>query len=772
MILEEKRYLGWFQKVADLAFSPGAEKVITMVASFLAGFLGARGLVFGRYAPFGVAVVAAVPKSGLWFSVIGAAVGYLVPSAAYVPARYIAAAAAVGAIRWSLSELKKLNTHGLFAPAITFLPLIATGMTMVLINRSNAQTAALYVAESFLGSGCAYFFTRAGLMLGKSRRKLNFDTADIASLTITAGIMVMAFTDITIAGVSLGRMFMVLMILCCANAGGIAGGAVAGVTAGAIQGLSVSGLTYLSGAYGLGGLMAGVFSGVGKLVAAVAFIIANGVASLQVGDASEIVIGTIEVAIATLIYMVLPRSRRIAEIFGDHKERLAGDTLRSSIISRLNFAADALSHVSDSVEEISKKLTVTPGVHTVLNSAVGEVCTGCSRCTVCWKKEKEAKVKAFTSMTGKIKSAGKVTAEDFPEEITENCRRVPQLRDSVNKYYRDLISAQALELKSAQIRKITGDQFEATSGLLKDIAEEFSTFRQYDHEAADRVEEIFERNGVELLDVCCRIDKYDRMTVEAELSRSRQTKLNKAYITREISNACGRAFSQPCVSLTGEVCRLIMTQKPSLDAAFGYFQHSADNSTFCGDNVTGFYDGQGHYIAIISDGMGTGGRAAVDGVMASSMAETLIKAGIGFNTALRLINSALMAKSGDESLATLDITSVDLFTGKTEFRKAGAVGTFVRRGRRVDYFEEISMPVGIMDGISFATFEESLRENDMIVMVSDGATVCGTDWIKELIGDFEDDDPEYLAKQIVTEARKQRNDGHDDDITALAIKIK
>ena len=139
---------------------------------------------------------------------------------------------------------------------------------------------------------------------------------------------------------------------------------------------------------------------------------------------------------------------------------------------------------------------------------------------------------------------------------------------------------------------------------------------------------------------------------------------------------------------------------------------------------------------------------------------------------LRLINSALMSKSGDESLATLDITCVDLFTGKSEFRKAGAAGTFIRRGRRVDYVEEVSLPVGIMNGVSFTTFDENLKENDIIVMVSDGATACGTDWIKEIIGDFEDDDPEYLAKQIVNEAKKQRNDGHEDDITALAIKVK
>ncbi len=62
--------------------------------------------------------------------------------------------------------------------------------------------------------------------------------------------------------------------------------------------------------------------------------------------------------------------------------------------------------------------------------------------------------------------------------------------------------------------------------------------------------------------------------------------------------------------------------------------------------------------------MGTGGRAAVDGAMATGVMEMLLKAGIGFDCALRIVNSALIAKSGDESLATVDVAMFDLFSGK------------------------------------------------------------------------------------------------------------
>ena len=61
--------------------------------------------------------------------------------------------------------------------------------------------------------------------------------------------------------------------------------------------------------------------------------------------------------------------------------------------------------------------------------------------------------------------------------------------------------------------------------------------------------------------------------------------------------------------------------------------------------------------------MGTGGRAAVDAAMASGLFSKLVKSGLGFDTALRIVNSALLAKSEEESFATLDLACFDFYTG-------------------------------------------------------------------------------------------------------------
>lgn len=770
--MEEKRFLGLYEKVMEFLTTPFAEKLGVILFSFFGGMLSTRGLAFGKYAPFGIALAAAVPKGGMWAAVAGGVFGYLLPSPVYMPFRYIAALIAVGAIRWSLSELKRINSNAFFAPLVTFLPLLATGMTMVLINNSMPQTAALYVAEAFLGAGCAYFFQRTVTLATVKRMRGTFDSVDVACITVTLGVLILSFNEISVGGVSVGRILMVLMVLVCSNAGGIAGGAISGVAAGAISGLSSMGLSYLSGAYGLGGLMAGVFASVGKLPGAVAFIIAHGVASLQMGNGAAVMSGAIEVAIATIAYMVIPKNRRITEIFTLRRDKLSGDSLRSNIILRLNHASQALSNVSTSVDEISKKLAESsaPTINQVYNSAAGEICAGCSMRAVCWRKNKEQSIAAFAALSPVLKANGKIDKADFRQYFRDRCGRVGEMRDSVNKFFRDYISREAAELRAAQVRDIAGEQFKTTSVMLKDMAGEFSMYQSFDEEAAEKVEEVFRKYGVFPIEVCCRVDKFGRMTIEAEIERNRSQKLNKGHFTREVSSACGRSFSPPCISNTEDTCKIQMCQKPLLDVAVGMSQESA--SALCGDSAVGFYDGQGRYIALVSDGMGTGGMAAVDGAMASSMMESLLKAGIGYDTALRMVNSALMSKSQDETLATIDIAALDLFTGLCEFRKAGGTGTVVRRGKKTEYIEDDSLPVGIMQDVKFSVSTETFRENDIIVLLSDGVTACGVDWICEVVQEFAGDSPDDLSKQIVDYAKRHRNDGHCDDVTALVMMVR
>lgn len=753
---------------------PYVRKTALVLLCGIAGLLSSRGLVFGKYAPFAAASAAALPFSGMWAAILAGSIGYLFPSPIDVPARYIASLLAVGAIRWSLSELKAVRDHPVFAPIVAFLPLIMTGAVLVFINGSLSSTAAMYVAESFLSGGTAYFIRRTVRIFQTRRESAVLDSGDIAALTVTFGVLLLSFSSITISGVSVGRICIVLTVMVCARSGGLSGGAVAGIAAGAVQGLSTAGLSYLSGAYGLGGLMGGVFSPLGKVAVAAAFVISNGIASLQVNGTQQVLYGAIEVACASVIYMLLPQSRRLTNLLTVRQDMLPGESLRKNVIMRLRYASDAMLGAFDSVDRISKALQENaaddlPGVY---GRAVEKVCVNCSQSAVCWRKNRDETQESFSNLTYALREHGRIDRSDFDVPFLTRCGRIGEIRDAVNSEYKELLAKESAQMRAEQVRTVVEENFRSTSQMLSDIAEEFEQYRQYDEVCAEQVREILRKHELTPVEVCCRIDKFGRMAVEAHVIFSRHIHVNKGQLTREIGSACGRTFAQPSVSSAEDRMRIQWSQKPVYSVQRGIAQHAAGGAALCGDCTVAFTDGSGRYFSVLSDGMGCGGRAAVDGTMTVSIARSMLKAGIGFDSTLRMINSAMLAKGGEESLATLDIVSVDLFTGELQLRKAGAAGTVLRRKHHAEYLEAKSAPVGILPDINFARSEKTIGAGDIIVMVSDGVTAVGTEWLTDLVGNFMEDEPQQLAEQIVERAVKMRTDGHEDDVSAVVLMVQ
>ncbi len=80
-----------------------AMKSIAQQAAFFAlGLLAARAVVFGRCAPFGVAMAAAGPWEYTAAITLGAALGYILPGAVTVPMHCLMALFACVGIRWAL----------------------------------------------------------------------------------------------------------------------------------------------------------------------------------------------------------------------------------------------------------------------------------------------------------------------------------------------------------------------------------------------------------------------------------------------------------------------------------------------------------------------------------------------------------------------------------------------------------------------------------------------------------------------------------------------
>lgn len=751
------------------------EKWFLRIAIMIGSFLISNASVFGEYSPFGVSLAAAVPFPYVFFSFIGSSVGYVVFSPVTGSFRYIAACAAVIAIRWTLNDIKKINSNSIYPAAVSFFPVFATGLAVMSVNGFTFKTTFMYLAEALLSAAAAYFISRTVIIFEGTRSLGMLTPQETACLILTGCMILLSFAGFRIYDISLGRVAAILVILFAARYGGITGGAVAGVACGAVMSLAGSDFSFIGACFAFGGLIAGMFSPLGKIAETVLFLLGAIIVSLQSGSTERIVVMFYEVLIASIVFLFTPESAAnfLRAVFVVSNDDEHTEDLRKSIIMRLDFASKALSNVSEDVEAVSEKLSkiITPTLDGVFENAVEQTCSRCGMKVFCWEHRDGVSIDMLKKTSDKLRNEGEITASDLTGEFRRKCCRTVEIAEAINQCYSSYKASQAAQKRIDEVRQVVAGQFCGLGGILEEIAEEYSNYEVFDRELSDRITVKLKELGLQPTAVSCRIDYLGRMTVEAEATDNNIAKIRRAVLVHEINKICGRKFDTPSVTRVFGTIRITMCERPCLDIEIASSQHICGDGKLCGDHFEYFTDGTGKLTAIISDGMGTGGRAAVDGGMASGIMEKLLKAGLGYDCALQVVNSALLVKSEDESLATLDIVSVDLYSGNTRFMKAGAALSFICKNNVMYRVETPSLPAGILPQIEFSCTEDELSDGDIIVMVSDGAIATGEDWIEHIILSREHRSMQQLADEITDEAITRRKDGHDDDITVIAMRI-
>ncbi|WP_294467558.1 serine/threonine-protein phosphatase [uncultured Ruminococcus sp.] len=740
----------------------------------LCGILVSRGTLLGTLAPFGASYAAAVPKKYLFSSLVGTAFGYILlkPTDSF---RYIAVIVAIGALRWLMGDIEKVSRSRLFAPLAAFLPTLATGIALLFASTSTLSSFADCFIEAVLSGAAAYFISVSVQLADEKRGISAYTRQETACLVMTGCVLILAFGSITFENISLGRIIAITAVLLCARYGGVNGGAVCGIATGAVFSIASRAQGFVCGGFAFGGLMAGMFAPVGKLGCAIAFLISNGIMSLAFGENTQLAAVLIESFVGSVVFMILPKEvgNIISPVFSNEKNSSLGETLRKNIVMRLDFASKAIYNVRNDVNSVSDKLKdlYSPSFSVVCENVEKEVCNNCGLKTYCYEHKQGVTRDDFFRLEELLEAQGRISESDVEDAFVKNCCKKGEIARSMNLNYREYLSALEAQRRVSDVRGVVAGQFSGVSDILSDLSDEFKNTMRCDTDSSERIISALSALGAIPVECVCLVSDGGRMSVELELSTKGDSKLSKGTIMREVSKCCGRRFDLPTVTCEGDRIRAALCEMPVYDVEIGSDQHIANNGRLCGDCLDYFNDGFGKTYALVCDGMGTGGRAAVDGNMAVSVMGRLLRSGLSADSSLQIVNSALMVKSEDESLSTLDLTGVDLYTGKVTLKKAGAPATFVRKNGRVMVREMPSLPVGILNGVKFSSDTVNLSSGDMVVMVSDGVITGDEKWLEKLIRSWNEGSTQELARAVVDEAIKRRGDSPDDDITALAIRI-
>ena len=751
-------------ELSDFAKSAGVNLI-----HFGAGILMASASTEKYFSPLGIAFCSGVKKEHTLFSCLGGMLGYILTNEYVFAFRYVMALILVYILKIYIHSFPKIKGKVIIPPIISLFSILSTGIVSTLATPFEISDIFLLIAESMTALGGAYFFTVGINSAERMKNSQQITNRELTSTVIALLVLILSANKLTIFGVSISGIACSFIVMIASYLFRESGGAVMGI--GTTLGLLMMGNSNpLVFCYCVSGLFSGIFSYSGRVLCAFSYVFSYGASFLIFDGTTDEIPRLIETAIASVLFIIVPQKAFMQIKIRLSISTLTGDGLavRDMMLSRLKMVKNAVGDMSGTVTKVAEilKEKAVPDTTGVYLRVRDNVCSSCGSYEKCWGNPMPEVIGEFDAVIEEIRRTGSVTPSFAPSSLQNKCIRIMSLCDSFNKNYSSYSARLGAEGRINEMRKITADQFDTVCEMLDDLLCDFQNGVKPLANKSNAIKNSLDDIGVSAF-VSCYEDE-DLNTI-VNLTVSVNNKVPDNEIKECIEKVTEKDFTEPSVIKNEYERTLMFWEKPSYSAECVYYQLSVEDGDICGDCIDSFYDGKGNFITVLSDGMGTGQRAAIDGAMASSLFSRLIVSGFSFPCALRLVNSAMLVKSREESLATLDILKINLYNGQSVIYKAGATVSLLYRKGKVSEIKKSAMPIGILRQAEFATIRGGLKDGDIIIMMSDGAADSSLDEIKAYITEngFSYDLPQKLCA-----IARCRNVTRGDDITVAVIKVK
>ena len=446
----------------------------------------------------------------------------------------------------------------------------------------------------------------------------------------------------------------------------------------------------------------------------------------------------------------------------------------SGAARKLSAVADTLSDIADTVNAVCQRQMPPKGesFDFVVEQVARTICQSCTRRSRCWVRGYATAMDGLQHLKPVLESKGRVEVQDLPGQLSV-CIHPADLCTAANHGYRLWRSRRQTRARASMLRTALTEQYSALAGALAQLAAKLGQAGLPDPRREAKLAQLFAELGLDALECSVTADLAGRLTASVTICRTHFTQEEISGLVEEVSRLCRRDMDLPEITHCRTVTMLTFGEKPLFTAEFGAAGHAAAGQSVSGDALDQFCDTSGRAQMLLCDGMGTGRAAAVDGQMAAKLTAQLLRAGFAAESAARLVNVALGLKGAEqEAGATLDLLTVDLYTGRAGLFKAGAAPSFLVRGGVPRMLDGASLPMGMLDSLVGRSTTFALDAGDWVVLVSDGALADGADWLMQQLqlcarlGHT----PKQAAETVADAAARRAGDKRD-DITVAVLAV-
>lgn len=755
-----------------LQSKPQLMRALGIIVCFLLGFSTSAVRVFEQISPFGAAMTAQA-GAGLagTATLIGASLGYLIFGGVDLGIRYVASCVLIFTVGF-VFQTTRLYRKRWFMPMIAGAISSVTAVLNSYTGSFSATSVVMLLTEVVLTGGCTYFF---GIALSDAPRDTDFsELRHGVSVLILTSCVLMSFSGVVIMDVvSLGRVLATLAVMCFALSGGSLSGCASGTAMGLAMDLCSGGAPYFSMCYALSGLVSGVFCKHGKLLFSLAYVLANAVSAVWTVRGGFRVELLFETFVGSVLFLMIPTSALVW--LGSSLQRTPvgkGETgLRRYCAKRMRSIGSAFRDLYDTVRKSLEESTNDNDVARIFDRAADSVCSRCKNKNKCWTESYMDTLSIMNDVTPLMLENGRLSPDDLPQRFREICPSVYAFTAAVNSELRGLMYRRQYRSRLSENRTAAYGQYSDMAQIIESVADELSSAGGADPLAERRLARFLRETDVDAETSVFR-DRSGRLRAVIESGRLTPLIRDERYLEK-LSSVLGVRLCRPDVSTVKSAGRLTLMEAEPLTVSVGIATTKKRGETVNGDRGTYFKTEQGVLCVILSDGMGSGEEAARESIAVVRILESFLRAGVEPNAAMKVLNSVMLLKNGDEwGFATVDLMCIDLFSGETSFYKYGAAPSYIKYGGSIKRIRGKSMAVGLSAGEGSApdVVRMKLKPGSIAVIASDGVMVQEDDrWLRNLLSNWKEGGSKQLAAETMTAAVKQY--GRSDDMTVLTVFV-
>ncbi|MBZ9689532.1 stage II sporulation protein E [Clostridium estertheticum] len=762
--------------------------IIRAIVYFTVSLLISRVLLINNTAPFGIAFLIATifinNEKILIITASGTFLGYitLYRSIANLPS-YLVLVITIAVLSNTFNKIQAKTRALAFMFSIIIFELFIYNFFILKLSGLMASLNSIFLVLCIFP---LYFILDYSLLCFKEiKTKHIFSNEEIISMSIISSLIIAGTWGLSIFNISITNVLGLAFVIIIAYINGSGAGAASGVAMGIIVGMSSENMIIFIGMYGICGLITGVFKETGKWLSVAAYLVAFSIIKIYCITGSEFII--FEAMLAAVIFLTIPLKvyAELSTEFNSDKKREYVEQgyinkIKDTFVGRLNNFSDVLSNMSDILNNLvdNEKLAMKGKSSALVENLADRVCSNCNMKSMCWKRELHYTYAAFEELIQNFERKSDLVPEEIERKCIKRTALLKNTEDIVNKH----IINEMWRTRLSEGRELLANQISNMADSVSEIVEDFNSEIQIDTSMEKLICRALDKNRIKYNDIMCLNDKMGRMSIKFSLDACSGRQMCVKELLPIINDVTGKCM---CVSDEGcsinpktNVCKVTIEETPKFHVVSNVARQCKDGEKYNGDSYSFGKLLDGSYMSIISDGMGSGPEAGRESEAAVELIEKFTSAGFSKITAINTVNSIMTLRfSQEEKFSTIDLSSIDLYTGEIDFMKVGAVATFLKSGDSLQIIKSKSLPIGVLDKADIDIQQTKLKNGDIIVMLSDGVldyndeNVGRVDWIVDYLGKNNCNNPKDLAEGLLSEAKKLSGNRVKDDMTVLVSKI-